>query len=322
MVAIVRMLVTGAGGFIGHHLVKRLKAIGHWVRGVDIRMPGWEPTVADEFVIGDLRYYDSCLRSVSGIDSVFGLAADMGGIGYISAHHARIARNNALINLNMLEAASSEGVDRYVYTSSACVYPARDQDTTAPPNLREDMAMPADPERGYGWEKLFTEQMCSYYAEGGLRTCVVRLHNVYGPMGAFSGGREKAPAALCRKVAEQPDGGTIEIWGDGQQTRSFCYVDDCVEGLARLEESGFAGPVNLGTEEMVTINQLAMCVATAAGKRISLSYSPGMPQGVRGRNSDNTLLRDVLDWEPRTPLSVGIARTYGWVRKQVEGAHT
>jgi nucleoside-diphosphate-sugar epimerase len=313
-----RVLVCGAGGFIGHHLVKRLKADGHWVRGVDLKRPEYELSAADEFSIMDLRDPASAYDSmVNGIDHVFQLAADMGGIGYITAHHADISRNNVLINLNMLRAATSAKVERYLYTSSACVYPAHLQHETNVTALRESDAVPADPEPGYGWEKLFSEQLTAYYAHDyGLNTRTVRLHNIYGPLGTWDGGREKAPAALCRKVAEAKD--TLELWGDGQQTRSFCYVDDCVEGLVRIMASEHHDPINLGTEEMVTVNELAAQVQSIAGKSLQWVHDTTKPQGVRGRNSDNTILRKVLNWEPRITLREGLEATYPWIKSQVE----
>ena len=289
-----RILVTGAGGFIGHHLAKRLKAEGHWVRGVDIKQPEFEPTHADEFRILDLRRWENCLEATQGVDEVYALAADMGGMGFISSHHAQILHNNALINIHTIEAARQNGVQRYLYTSSACIYPEYLQTETDVTPLKESDAYPAQPQDAYGWEKLITEHLCTHYRNDyGLQTRIVRFHNIYGPLGTWEGGREKAPAAMCRKVAEAEDGGTIEIWGDGEQTRSFCYIDDCVEGLIRLMASDFAEPLNLGSDQLVTINELAMIVAEIAGKTIHLEHVEG-PQGVRGRNSDNSLCRKVL----------------------------
>ena len=240
-----RIVVTGAGGFIGHHLVTYLKSCGHWVRGVDLKEPEYAPSDADEFVIADLRLYEQCSRALDGAQDVYNLAADMGGIGYITANIALLTRNNALINSHMLEAARLAGVERYLYTSSACVYPGYLQDDADVTPLREEQAIPADPEKGYGWEKLFAEQLATYYHEEfGLETRIVRFHNIYGPLGTYEGGKEKAPAAICRKVAEAEDGSSIEVWGDGQQTRSFCYVDDCIEGLTRLMDSDYTKPIN------------------------------------------------------------------------------
>ncbi len=313
-----RIAVTGAGGFIGHHLVKRLKADGHWVRGVDVKQPEFEDTCADEFVIADLRTFESCLRAADGVHDVYQLAADMGGIGYIAANHAVLTRNNMLINSHMLEAARVRGVTRYLYTSSACVYPSFLQDAEDAPPLREAEAIPADPEKGYGWEKLFTEQLVSYYHEEfGLDTRIVRFHNIYGPLGAYDGGREKAPAAICRKVALAQDGAAIEIWGDGKQTRSFCYIDDCIEGMRRVMESGYTQPINLGRDDLVTIDDLVDVACQAAGKRVQRRYDLSRPQGVRGRNSDNTVLKEVTGWRPSTSLQDGIARTYGWIAAQI-----
>jgi GDP-D-mannose 3', 5'-epimerase len=312
-----RALVTGAGGFIGSHLVASLKERGFWVRGVDLKRPEYGDTRADEFLVGDLRRWDACREAVAGIDEVYAMAADMGGMGFISRYHGTIMRNNGLIDLHMLEAAREAGVSRFLYTSSACVYPEHLQTEAAVLALREEDAFPAAPQDGYGWEKLMGELAAGYFAEEfGLQTRIARFHNIYGPRGTFDGGREKAPAALCRKVAMAEDGGTIELWGDGEQTRSFCYIADCTEGIYRLMRSECADPLNLGTDRLVSINDLAEIIIRISGKRISIAHIDG-PQGVRGRNSDNTRLREVLGWEPATSLEDGLAATYAWIAEQV-----
>jgi nucleoside-diphosphate-sugar epimerase len=317
----IRALVTGAGGFIGLHLVRYLVARGCRVRAVDRKPPEFQASGAHEFVVHDLRRWDACLEATAGIDEVYHLAADMGGIGYITAYHAEVARNNVLTNTHMLEAARLNGVRRFFFASTACVYPKHLQDQPDVAALREEDAHPADPEEGYGWEKLFTEKLCQYYLEDfSLETRVARFHNVYGPLGTYEGGREKAPAAICRKVALAPDGGEIDIWGDGQQTRSFIYVDDCVEGIYRLMQSDHRRPLNLGTDRLVTIDQLVDAVCAIAGKRLRKRHDPARPQGVRGRNSDNTRLRQVLGWEPRVSLEEGLARTYRWIEGELRRA--
>lgn len=282
-------------------------------------MPEYEPTSADEFVLLDLRHFESCARAVNGVQDVYQLAADMGGIGYISGNHWQIARNNVLINANMLQAACLAGTQRYLYASSACVYPAFRQGSVDVAPLREEDAVPAEPEKGYGWEKLFSEQLTTYaHEDQGLDVRIPRFHNIYGPLGAFEGGREKAPAAICRKVAEAEDGGELEVWGDGRQTRSFCYIDDCVEGLLRLMDSGYAKPLNLGSEELVTVDRLVELVCQIAGKKLRMRHDLGKAQGVRGRNSDNTTMRNLLGWEPRTSLEDGLRRTYPWIWRQLQ----
>lgn len=314
-----KALVTGAGGFIGHHLVTYLKGLGYWVRGVDVKAPEYSQTDADEFEILDLRRWDNCLQATRGVEEVYALAADMGGMGFISANHARILYNNALINLHTLEAAHTNGASRYLYTSSACIYPEYLQKDANVTPLKEEDAYPAQPQDAYGWEKLITERLCLHYREEqGIQTRIVRFHNIFGPLGTWTGGREKAPAAMCRKVANAKLSGNheVEIWGDGEQTRSFCYIDDCVVGIHKLMQSDFAEPLNLGQDRMVTINQLADIVADAAGIKVRKKHIPG-PQGVRGRNSDNTKLRKVLGWEPQISLEEGLKRTYDWIEKQV-----
>ena len=316
-----KVTVTGAGGFIGHQLVVRLKKEGHWVRGVDIKPPEFDEIHADEFLAVDLRELRNCEKAVQNVDDVYQLAADMGGIGYITANYANITRNNILINANMLEAAKNQKVGRYLYTSSACIYPHYAQKVEDAPPLKEEQAIPAEPEKGYGWEKLFAEQLTRYVHEDfGLDVRIVRFHNIYGPMGTWRGGKEKAPAAICRKVAEAQNGGSIEIWGDGKQTRSFCYVDDCVEGILRIMESGYTGPINLGRDDMVTVNELARVACRVAKKDLTLKHDPSKPQGVRGRNSDNSLLEKVTGWMPQISLEEGMSRTYAWIAEQVSKA--
>lgn len=313
-----RVLVTGAGGFIGHHLVSFLKSKGHWVRGVDIKKPEYETTHADEFDLLDLRRWDNCLLATRGIGDIYNLAADMGGIGFIESHKAEIMHNNALINLHMLEAARVSGAEKFLFTSSACIYPGYKQNKPDVTPLREEDAYPADAEDGYGWEKLFMERQCRHYREDyGLKTYIVRFHNIFGPLGTFDGGREKSPAAVCRKIALAQDGDEIEVWGDGRQTRSYCYVSDCVEGIYRLMQTDFYDPINLGQDRMVSVNELVDMVAGIAGKRIIKRHDPTKPQGVRGRNADLTLMKKTLGWEPCISLEEGLARTYAWIREQL-----
>lgn len=314
-----RLLVGGAGGFIGGHLVKRLKREGHWVRAVDLKRHEFSPSPADEFIVGDLRDPALVQRVVQGIDEVYQLAADMGGAGYIftGEHDAAVMHNSATINLNVLEYGCRAGVKKFFYSSSACVYPEYNQRDPSNPNCSEDSAYPAAPDSEYGWEKLFSERLyLAYMRNCGVQVRIARFHNIFGPEGAWTGGREKAPAALCRKVAETPDGGEIEIWGDGRQTRSFLYIDECLEGVCRLMESDFTGPVNIGSEEMISINGLARLVMDIAGKRLSIRNIPG-PLGVRGRNSDNRLIFEKLGWKPSRPLREGLEKTYAWIRAQL-----
>jgi len=314
-----RILVTGAGGFIGHHLVKRLKKDGHWVRGVDVKRPEYEASAADDFQVLDLRIWENCLTATQGIDQVYNLAADMGGIGYITSFLADISKNNILINAHMLEASKQNGVQKFLFSSSACVYAQYKQKTPDLVPLKEEDAYPADPEPGYGWEKLFAEELCRYYYHDyKFETRIVRFHNVYGPLGTYDGGKEKSPAAISRKVAQAKNNGSIEIWGDGDQTRSYMYVDDCVEGLIRLMASNHREPLNLGTDEMVSINHLVDMICGIAGKKLTKKHDLSKPQGVRGRNSDNTLLRKVLGWEPNTPLDKGLGITYKWIEGELK----
>jgi GDP-D-mannose 3', 5'-epimerase len=314
-----KVLVTGAGGFIGHHLVTFLKGKGYWVRGVDQKTPEYTKTDADEFMLLDLRRWENCLKAAAGVDEVYALAADMGGMGFISAHHAEILHNNSLINIHTLDAARECGVKRYLYSSSACVYPEYKQTSADVVPLKEEDAYPAQPQDAYGWEKLVTERLCTHYREDyGLQTRIVRFHNIFGPLGTWQGGREKAPAALSRKIALAKLGKSdeIEIWGDGQQTRSFCYIDDCVSGIYKLMRSDYHHPLNLGQDRMVTVDELADLIATAAGVKIRKKHIDG-PQGVRGRNSDNTRLREVLHWTPEISLEDGLACTYRWIEGEV-----
>jgi len=315
-----KIAVTGAGGFIGHHLVTYLKSLGYWVRGIDMKVPDFTTTDADEFEILDLRRWDSCLQATRNVDEVYALAADMGGMGFISCNHSQILHNNALINIHTLEAARKNGVTRYFYTSSACVYPQNKQTVTNVQALKEFDAYPADPQDAYGWEKLLTERLCMHYREDyGLETRIARFHNIFGPLGTWRDGREKAPAALCRKIAVAKLTGNheIEIWGDGEQTRSFCYIDDCVVGIYKLMRSDFHDPLNLGQDRMISVNELADLISDIAGVKVAKKYVSG-PQGVRGRNSDNTLLREVLGWEPQLSLEEGLRKTYRWVEQQVQ----
>jgi nucleoside-diphosphate-sugar epimerase len=315
-------LVTGAGGFIGHHLVSFLKARDYWVRGVDLKHPEFAPTEADEFSLLDLRHAPSCLQATEGVEEVYALAADMGGMGFISHHHSGILHNNILINTQTIDAAQKNGVKRYFFSSSACVYPEYRQTETDVKPLAEKDVYPAQPQDAYGWEKLITERLCMHYKEDhGLETRVARFHNMFGPLGTWQGGREKAPAAICRKVATAKLTGSdeIEIWGDGEQTRSFCYIDDCLEGVYRLMQSNYCDPLNIGQDHLVSINELVDIVSDIAGVELEKKHVSG-PQGVRGRNSDNTLLRQVLNWVPSVSLEEGLARTYAWIEQQAEQA--
>jgi GDP-D-mannose 3', 5'-epimerase len=320
-----RALVTGAGGFIGHHLVLHLKQAGYWVRGVDLKQPHFRPTAADEFITGDLRNRHVAQMTCADVDEVYDLAANMGGMEWIANHHAEILHDNTLISTHVLEASREAGVARYFFASSACVYPEYLQDKADVFPLAEDDAYPAEPQDAYGWQKLVHERLVQHYADDyGMDVRIARFHNIYGPYGAYQGGREKAPAALCRKIAQaKAQTGSlreveIEIIGDGEQTRSFCYIDDCVQGIRRLMQSNYNQPLNIGSRRLVTINQLADIIGEIAGVTVRKKHVPGA-QGVRGRNSDNTRILEVLRWQPATPLEVGLTRTYHWINAQVHG---
>jgi nucleoside-diphosphate-sugar epimerase len=313
-------LVLGAGGFIGGHLVHRLKNEGFWVRGIDLKFPEYREIDADDFLICDLRDPVICREVIDRrFDVVYQLAADMGGAGYIftGEHDADVMHNSGSINLNVLEACRRRNIGRIFYSSSACIYPAYNQQDPENPNCAEDSAYPAAPDSDYGWEKLFSERMyLAYQRNYGIKVHVARYHNIFGPQGTWNGGREKAPAAICRKVAEAENGGTIEIWGDGNQTRSFLFIDECLEGTIRLTRSNFSGPVNIGSDEMVTINGLVDIVCEVAAKKLEKKHIPG-PLGVRGRNSDNRLIAEKLHWRPSRPLREGLEKTYQWIETQL-----
>jgi GDP-D-mannose 3', 5'-epimerase len=315
-----RALVCGAGGFIGSHLVKNLKQDGYWVRGVDLKRPDFSPSAADDFVLADLCDRESWETVLDvHIDEAYQLAADMGGAGYIFTgdNDAHVMHNSGMINLHMADFGVKKKVDKIFYSSSACMYPAHNQEDSKNPRCKESTAYPAAPDSEYGWEKLFSERLYFAFSRNhGLNVRVARFHNIFGPEGTWQGGKEKAPAALCRKVAEQADGGEITLWGDGEQTRSFLYINECVEAVRRLMNSAFTGPVNIGSEEMVTINQMAEMIMGIAGKKLAIKHISG-PTGVRGRNSDNALIRAELGWEPTMRLQQGLARTYRWIEAQV-----
>lgn len=313
-------LVCGAGGFIGHHLVSRLKREGFWVRGVDLKFPEYAPTEADDFIVGDLRDPAICRAATDRkFDEVFQLAADMGGAGFVFTgdNDADIMHNSALVNLNVLDACHKRNIDRVFYSSSACMYPEHNQMDPDNPNCTEESAYPANPDSEYGWEKLFSERLfLAYHRNHGMKVRIARFHNIFGPLGTWDGGREKAPAAMCRKVAQAEEGSEIEVWGDGLQTRSFLFVDECLEGILRLTRSDYTGPVNVGSEEMISINGLAQMAIDISGKKLSIKNIPG-PLGVRGRNSDNALIQKELGWAPNYPLQTGMENTYAWISKQV-----
>jgi len=317
-----KALVAGAGGFIGSHLVKRLKKEGYWVRGVDLKYPQFSPTQADDFVIGDLRE-QSVVRKVVDMpfDEVYQLAADMGGAGYVftGENDADIMHNSALVNLNMIEVCYKKEVKKVFYSSSACIYPEERQTELGSPNLKEEFAYPAHPDSEYGWEKIFSERLyLNFHRNYGMDVRIARFHNIYGPEGSWNDGREKAPAAICRKVAEAKNGEEVEVWGDGEQTRSFLYIDECLEGIRRLMNSDFIGPVNIGSDERISINNLVRMAAGIAGKDIKIKNRPDVKAlGVRGRNSDNTLIKEKLGWAPNYPLRNGMEKTYKWIEEQV-----
>lgn len=323
-----KIVVLGAGGFIGSHMVKRLKAEGHWVRGIDLKMPDFALSAADQFVVGDLRNPRIVEEGLKDMDEVYQFAADMGGAGYIftGEHDADVMHNSALININVAAWARIQNIKKLFYSSSACMYPQQIQEDSNNPGLKESDAYPANPDSEYGWEKLFSERLfLAYHRNYGLNVRIARFHNIFGPEGTYKGGKEKAPAAICRKVAEAVNCskgtghrgvGNIEIWGDGNQTRSFLYIDECIEAVRRLMESEFTGPVNIGSDEMISINDLVKVISQIADKTIRAIHVSG-PTGVRGRNSDNTLIKEKLGWAPSMPLYDGLVKTYHWINNQV-----
>jgi len=314
-----RILVTGGGGFVGSHLAKRLHEQGHFVRVADVKFDNYiKEKYYDEKLKSDLRIWENSLKATENIDKVYNLAANMGGIGFITEVAAEVMRDNVLINTHMLEAARQNGVQRFLFTSSACVYPTYKQTDPDVKGLKEEDAYPADPDNFYGWEKLYTEKMCeAYQRDYKMDIRILRYHNIYGPEGTYKGGREKSPAALCRKVAEASNPGEITIWGDGKQTRSYCYVDDAVEGTIKLMESNFNKPINIGSDRLVTINQLADIIIGISGKHITKKYDLTAAQGVRGRNANLTLVKKKLSWEPKVSLEEGLYKTYKWIETQL-----
>lgn len=313
-----KVLVAGAGGFIGHHLVKYLKKRGYWVRGVDAKMPEFEKTLADEFLVLDLRIMENAQKATKGMEHVYNLAANMGGVGFIETVRAAIMRDNILIDTHMLEASLKNKVKRFFYSSSAVIYPNNIK-RSLKKGFKEEDAYPAQPDNEYGWEKLLTERLCdSYYSDYGLETRIARFHNVYGPLGTYEGGREKSPAALCRKVALAKNEGAIEVWGDGKQMRSYCYVDDCVEGIYRLMNSDIHEAINIGSDRLISIDGLIDLIAEIAGKKIKKQHDISKPQGARIRNSDNTKIRKLLKWEPSVPIEEGFSQTYHWIKEQID----
>lgn len=317
-----KILITGAGGFIGHHMVIYLKKKGFWVRGVDIKKPEYEKTHADEFLLLDLRRWEEALKVTKGIDHVYNFAANMGGIGFIETVHAEVMRDNVLINTNLLEASRQNKVKRFFFASSACIYPRYLQKKTTNIGLKESDAYPADPDNEYGWEKLFTERMCyNYWKDYRLETRVARFHNIYGPLGTWEGGREKSPAAICRKIAFSKQEDTIEVWGDGKQGRSYCFVNDCVEGVYRLMRSDIRDPINIGSSRLVSINELIDIVSKISGKTIHRRYDTTKPQGVRGRNANNNKIKRLLHWAPEISLENGLEHTYKWINGQIRLKH-
>jgi GDP-D-mannose 3', 5'-epimerase len=313
-----KVLITGAGGFIGHHLVKFLKKRGFWVRGVDIKNPEFEKTIADEFLLLDLRLKKNALKVTKNIDYVFNLASNMGGVGFIDGVRARLMYDNILIDTNMLEASRQNKVRRFFYPSSALVYPDF-KESKKNLKLKESYIYPAQPGTEYGWEKLFAERLCaSYYSDYGFETRVARFHNIYGPLGVYEGGREKSPAAICRKVILAKDGDKIEVWGDGKQMRSYCYIDDCLKGIYKLINSNIHQPINIGSDHAVSINEFIEIVSKIAGKKVGKQHDLSKPQGVRGRNSDNTLILKLLKWEPQISLEKGIKKTYFWIKNEMD----